>query len=174
MQKTDTAPRVFVGTYAKYNAGRLRGFWVDLEDFAGDRPAFLEHCRQLHNDEHDPELMFPDYEHFPSEFYGECEMPERLFKWLELDTPERELLAAYIDATGDDDADIDSARDHHVGTYHDGAAFAEETAEACAELGSALPAWLRHCIDWQRAWDRELRHDYSTSQTAGGLVIFHN
>ena len=173
-QKTDTAPRVFVGTYAKYNAGRLRGFWVDLEDFAGDRPAFLEHCRELHNDEHDPELMFPDYEGFPSEFYGECEMPGRLFEWLELDEDGRELLAAYMDATNDTRADIRDARDHYVGCYHDGAAFAEEIAEECEQLGSALPAWLRHCIDWQRAWKNELRHDYSTSEREAGLYIFHN
>jgi antirestriction protein len=179
-QKTDTAPRVFVGTYAKYNAGRLRGFWVDLEDFAGDRPAFLEHCRELHNDEHDPELMFPDYEGFPAEYYGECELAWRLFEWLELDEDDRELLAAYMDATNDRDADICDARDHYVGTYDSGADFAESLADDLGIIQTGMtktmPDWLVHCIDWQRAWENELRHDYSTSEGVNGrgLVIFHN
>ena len=40
--------RIYVGTYAKYNAGSIKGAWLDLEDYA-DRDAFLEACRELHN-----------------------------------------------------------------------------------------------------------------------------
>ena len=175
MQTTaNTTPRVYVGTYGKYNRGSLGGSWVDIERFAGDRNEFLAYCAEIHKDEHEPEFMFQDFEGFPREFYGESNLPERLFEWLELDEDEREILAAYIDATNDTRADIRDARDHYVGTYESGADFAEETAEACAELGSALPAWLRHCIDWERAWENELRHDYSTSERESGLYIFHN
>jgi antirestriction protein len=171
-QKTDTAPRVFVGTYAKYSAGRLRGFWVDLEDFAGDRPAFLEHCRELHNDEHEPELMFPDYEGFPAEYYGESEMPERLFEWLELDEDDRQLLAAYMDATSDTRADIRDARDHYAGTYDSGAEFAEAMAEEWGCIPKDLPAWIS--IDWEHSWEGGLRFDYSTSEHNGDTWFFHN
>ena len=175
MQTTaNTSPRVYVGTYGKYNNGNLAGQWLELEDFAGDREGFLARCAEIHKDEHDPEFMFQDFEGFPREFYSESSLPERLFEWLELDEEEREILAAYIDATNDDDADIRDAQDHYVGTYTSGAEFAEHTAEECAELGSALPAWLRHCIDWERAWECELRFDYTTSERDGGLYIFHN
>ena len=27
-------PRIYVGTYAKYNAGSIAGQWLDLEDYA--------------------------------------------------------------------------------------------------------------------------------------------
>jgi len=49
--------RIYVGTYAKYNAGSIKGAWLDLEDYS-DRDAFLEACRELHKDEQDPEFMF--------------------------------------------------------------------------------------------------------------------
>lgn len=172
--QANTSPRVYVGTYGKYNNGNLAGQWLELEDFAGDREGFLARCAQIHKDEHDPEFMFQDFEGFPREFYGESSLGDGLWEWLELDEDDREILAAYVDATGDESVDIRAARDHYVGTYTTGAEFAEQTAEECAELGSALPAWLRHCIDWERAWECELRHDYTTSERDGGLFIFHN
>lgn len=46
---------IYVGTYAKYNAGSLFGKWFDLSDFA-DKDEFLEACKELHKDEDDPEL----------------------------------------------------------------------------------------------------------------------
>jgi hypothetical protein len=27
-------PRIYVGTYAKYNAGSIAGAWLDLDDYA--------------------------------------------------------------------------------------------------------------------------------------------
>ena len=44
---------------AKYNAGSIKGAWLDLEYYA-DRDAFLEACKKLHEDESDPEFMFHD------------------------------------------------------------------------------------------------------------------
>ena len=78
-------PRIYVGTYAKYNAGSIAGQWLDLEDYA-DRNAFLEACHELHKDKQDPELMFQDFESFPREFYSESSAPPAaLWDWLELD-----------------------------------------------------------------------------------------
>jgi antirestriction protein len=176
MQTTaNTTPRVYVGTYGKYNRGSLGGSWVDLERFAGDRDAFLAYCAEIHKDEHEPEFMFQDFEGFPREFYGESNLPERLFEWLELDEEEREILAAYIDATNDDTADLRDARDHYVGTYASGAEFAQECADGLEHgMTKSVPGWLWNCIDWERAWECELRFDYTTSEREGGLYIFHN
>ena len=35
--------RIYVGTYAKYNNGSLRGEWVELSDFY-DLDDFMERC----------------------------------------------------------------------------------------------------------------------------------
>jgi antirestriction protein len=56
--------RIYVGTYAKYNAGSIKGAWFDLEDYS-DRDAFLKACRELHKNEQDPEFMFQSFQDFP-------------------------------------------------------------------------------------------------------------
>ena len=48
--------RIYVGTYAKYNEGSLRGKWIDLSD-CYDQDEFMEVCHELHQDEEEPELM---------------------------------------------------------------------------------------------------------------------
>ena len=48
-------PRIYVGTYAKYNDGSIAGKWLDLNDYE-DINAFYKACKKLHKDESDPEL----------------------------------------------------------------------------------------------------------------------
>src|SRR5262245_10389407 len=106
--------RIYVGTYAKYNAGSIKGAWLDLEDYS-DRDAFLEACRELHKDEQDPEFMFQGFEGFPRGFYNESSAPpDELWDWLKLDKDEQELLAVYQEHIGSD-GDIDTARDAFMG-----------------------------------------------------------
>ena len=57
-------PRVYVGTYKKYNEGNLKGGWVTLTDYKS-YAAFMTACRQLHKDERDPELMIQDVDDMP-------------------------------------------------------------------------------------------------------------
>lgn len=57
-------PRVYVGTYKKYNSGSLAGGWVSLNE-CEDYQAFLRKCRALHRGERDPEYMIQDSEGFP-------------------------------------------------------------------------------------------------------------
>src|SRR5262249_10037169 len=38
----------YTSVHTPYNAGSIKGAWLDLEDYA-DRDAFLEACRELHN-----------------------------------------------------------------------------------------------------------------------------
>ena len=52
---------VYVGTYAKYNSGSLKGEWLDLDNY-DSYDEFKDACNSLHADEEDPELMFQDWE----------------------------------------------------------------------------------------------------------------
>ena len=58
--------RIYVGTYAKYNAGSLAGAWIDPTDYLC-KQDFIDACNELHKDESDPELMFQDWE---GDFFG--------------------------------------------------------------------------------------------------------
>jgi len=57
-------PRVYVGTYGKYNRGSLKGGWVSLLE-CKDHQDFLRKCKALHRGERDPEYMIQDVEDFP-------------------------------------------------------------------------------------------------------------
>lgn len=59
-----TSPRVYVGTWKKYNEGSLKGRWIDLADFS-TYDDFLRYCGVVHSDERDPEFMIQDCENFP-------------------------------------------------------------------------------------------------------------
>ena len=107
--------RLYVGTYAAYNNGSIKGAWLDLEDYS-DREAFLEACAELHKGESDPEFMFQDYEGFPKAFYSESNVTAELWDWLELDEHDRELLEVYQENV-DESATIDQARDAYYGGF---------------------------------------------------------
>src|SRR3989304_3167367 len=118
-EAVSTAPAVYVGTYAKYNEGSIKGAWLDLDDYAS-KDEFLKAATELHKDEADPELMFQDYEGFPKRYYGESSLDDKLWDWLALDEDDRELLEVYIDSVGDKDATIEDARDHFRGKEKSG------------------------------------------------------
>lgn len=60
----NTNPKVYVGTYGKYNSGSIAGAWIDLVK-CGTYEGFLAQCRETHKDEHDPEYMIQDCECMP-------------------------------------------------------------------------------------------------------------
>jgi antirestriction protein len=128
--KAPSGPAVYVGTYAKYNDGSIKGAWLNLEDYA-DKDEFLEACKELHKDEEDPEPMFQGYEGFPERYYSESSIDEKVWDWLNLDEEDRKILEAYIDLMNDSKATIDQAKDAYMGqakSKEDWAAdFLEET-----------------------------------------------
>ena len=71
--------RIYVGTYAKYNEGSLRGKWIDLSD-CYDQDEFMEVCHELHQDEEEPELMFQDWENIPEAFIDEGHLDSNFFE----------------------------------------------------------------------------------------------
>ena len=169
---SSTEPRLYVGTYAKYNAGSIGGAWLTLSDYA-DREDFLAACRELHKDEGDPELMFQDFEGFPRAWYSESSAPEAiLWEWLDLNDDERLAFGAYVNNIGDG-ATIEDFRDAWQGQWDSGADFAQHIAEECGEIPKDLPAWI--VIDWDASWKCNLRFDYFESDDAEGRNhIFRN
>ena len=110
------APRVYVGTYGKYNSGSIEGKWLDLEDYTS-RDEFLEACQELHGPgEH--EFMFQDFENVPKGLISESHIAPEMWDWLDLDDDERELLAVYQDNVNQD-GDIDEARENFAGKFKD-------------------------------------------------------
>nr|WP_298659105.1 antirestriction protein ArdA [uncultured Flavobacterium sp.] len=169
-----TTPRLYVGTYAKYNNGSIQGAWMDLDSFS-DADEFIEAIKELHSDEEDPEFMFQDYEGFPECFYSESMSTkeiEQLYEYLNMDEEDRELLTMYAEATGYsiEDIDLSDAQDAFHGTADSEAGFAEQIAEECGEIPKDMPSWI--VIDWEASWKCNLRHDYNTATADDGTIWF--
>lgn len=154
------SPRIYVGTFAKYNAGSIRGAWIELEGH--DAESFAEACRNLHSDEHDPEIMLQDFEGFPRDFYSESGLSETLWEWMECTEEEREVWEAYAEAVGYPigETTLEQAQEAYAGEYDSQMHFAEAICVECELIPSALPSWIASCIDWQAVWDSALRFDY--------------
>lgn len=169
-----TTPRIYVGTYAKYNDGSIAGKWLNLEDYAGAE-EFMQACQELHADEEDPEFMFQDYEGFPECFYSESTSSseiEKLYEFISMDEDDRKLIEMYAEATGYsiDEINLSDAQDAFHGTADGEADFAERMAEECGNIPKDLPSWI--VIDWEASWNFNLRYDYNTATDDDGTIYF--
>jgi antirestriction protein len=167
---TATATRIYVGTYAKYNAGSLKGKWLDLEDYA-DADEFAAACAELHADEHDPELMFQDWEGIPEGMIGESHLSADVWEWLAMDEDDREVLAMYRAAV-DSTATLEAAQEAYQGNHYSSEQdFAQELADDLGiEIGNT---WPHNCIDWEQAARDLFMQDYTSHRdSAGNLWVF--
>ncbi|HBE2486710.1 TPA: antirestriction protein ArdA, partial [Escherichia coli] len=114
-----------VGTWRKYNGGSIAGRWFDLTSFDDER-GFFEACRELHQDEADPELMFQDYEGFPGNMASECHINWAYVEGFRQARDEgcEEAYRLWVEDTGE--TDFDRFRDAWLGTADSEEAFAIE------------------------------------------------
>ena len=143
--------KTYVSTYAKYNNGSLKGSWVDLTEFS-DYSEFLEYCKNLHSDEHQPELMFQDFEG-PKGLYSESDLSE-VYDYL--DALDRSGIDAEAFEAGYElDIPLESIADAYYGQYRNDSDFAYDYS------AGLIPehVWPLNCIDWHQA-ARELMYDF--------------
>jgi len=133
--------KVYVGTYAKYNAGSIAGAWLNLADYE-DKDAFFEACRKLHSDENDPELMFQDWEGLASAAVSECDIEDAAFELANLDKHELEAVEAFIALSGCGlEESIESARDGY-GCYDSPTEWAAFEIEAFGDIPEHLQGYI--------------------------------
>lgn len=124
--------RVYVGTYAKYNAGSLEGAWLDLADYT-DKDEFLEDCRELHKDEDDPEFMFQDTEEVPGGLVTESSVSPECWEVLKAyDEYDEGAVNAYLYLFSEwNEADF---QDRYRGEFDSWEKMAEELMDDTGEL----------------------------------------
>jgi antirestriction protein len=154
--------KIYVGTYGKYNAGSIKGAWLDLEDY-NSKQEFIDACYKLHADENDPELMFQDWEDIPSSFISESSLDERTWEWLSLDEDERQTVSAYLDEV-DQSSDVDSALEAFDGEHDSEEDWARDFWEQTG-MSSQLPEFAQNYIDYQ---------GFARDASMGGDITFVN
>jgi antirestriction protein len=148
-------PRIYVGTYAKYNAGSIGGAWLELDDYS-DEQEFTDACLELHSDETDPELMFQDYENIPSALHDNI---TGIYEYIEF------CKNSYLDQDAIDAGlylgiSLENLEEAYQGQYDIDEDFAEAFAEERG-LVDDNAQWPHNCIDWKRA-ARDFMYDYSS------------
>ncbi|MDV4011862.1 antirestriction protein [Elizabethkingia anophelis] len=166
--------RVYVGTYGKYNDGSIFGEWLTLSDYA-DKDEFYDACRELHDDEEDPEFMFQDYENIPNGLIGECWISDSIFEVLEaledMDETRKEAFLIWCNnghrklSEGEIDDLISDFDDDYIGEYKDEEDFAYEQVEQMD-----LPEFAKTYFDYE-AYARDL---FSSDYWSDGGHVFYN
>lgn len=164
-------PKLYVGTYKKYNEGNLGGAWLNLFDYA-DKDEFIEACKELHADESDPELMFQDAEYVPN--YSESSVDEALWELTDLADDEYEAFIDFANNLGSTELpNVDDFRDAYYGQWDSMRAFAENLAEELGYYKILEDAGLSaHYFDDEAfARDLEVGGDYWISKNG---YVFRN
>ena len=152
--------QIYVGTYAKYNNGSLFGKWLELSDYS-DLEEFIEACKELHNDEEDPELMFQDWEEIPEGLINESWLSENFFslrdatETLKDDQQEAFLVwcnnGSYNVTSEDANNLLSNFKDAYCGKYASEEDYAYEYVENCYDL----PEFAKTYFDYEK-FAREL------------------
>jgi antirestriction protein len=151
---------IYVGTYAKYNAGNLEGVWLVLEEF-DSYEEFMEAARKAHDDEADPELMFQVHRYIPGGLVDESHVAPEV--WEMLDEMDYYAACAYVECFGRWDRIGFHAK--YLGEYESWRQFAEELLEDTGEL-SEIPERLQAYFDYE-AYARDLRLSGDIVESSG-------
>jgi antirestriction protein len=154
--------KIYVGTYGKYNAGSIKGEWLDLEDY-NSKQEFIDACYKLHPDEHDPEFMFQDWEEIPDKYIAESSIDEALWDWLKLPEHEREIASIYFNDV-DQSAEPEQAIEAYEGEYDSEEDWAREFWESTGMAGE-IPKFAQNYIDYK---------SYAHDAQIGGDMTFVN
>lgn len=153
--------RIYVGTYAKYNEGSLKGEWLDLEDYA-DKDEFYKACKELHDDEDDPEFMFQDWEDIPDGMVSESHVDEKCWELIEAyDEFDEGVVKAYCACFGE--WDRKDFQDRFHGEFNSWEDMAAELLEETGALDQ-VPENLRYYFDYEK---------YANDMRLGGDMVEH-
>lgn len=172
LRKGECMSKIYVGTYHKYNSGSIKGDWLELSEFA-NKDEFIQACIELHKDEHDPELMFQDWEDIPSHFIGESHLDEKVWDWMELSPEEKSTVAIYMDEV-DHNAPFQEALDCYEGEFESEEDWAMEFWDYTGMLDE-IPKFAQNYIDYEQfARDARLGGDMSFVRKGHKVRVFRN
>lgn len=166
-------PRIYVGTYAKYNNGSISGSWLDLESY-DSRFEFMQACAVLHFDEADPELMFQDWEGIPDKFISESHLAEDIWpNWIDMDTSTRACCALAWDNV-DKNMTAKQVINRYAGAFDSEVDWAHEIWSDTGMLND-IPEFAQRYIDYTAyARDCQLEGSVTFVRKQGQIHVFHN
>jgi antirestriction protein len=186
----EATPKIYVGTYYKYNNGSIFGEWLELNDY-NNINDFYQACKKLHKDENDPEYMFQDWENIEDSFIGESWISKNYFiimkarekakkektiipfgLWLELYEYDIKELFNNSDDLDHDDL-YNYFMDSYLGHYEDGADYAYHYYYDNYDMDLEPIKSLSYYLDWVRVWESEFE-SYNYNDQNGYIFKYWN
>ena len=166
-------PRIYVADLAAYNAGNLRGVWIDADQ---DADAIRAEIQTMLAESPEPgaeEWAIHDYEGFGGIKLHESEDLDEVARLAELLSEHGDLFAKLVDHFGRDDLDeaVRAMEESYAGEYDSLADWAQQFAE---DTGPPDCGPYTDYIDWESfARDAEMGGDIFTIETGGKVHVFH-
>ena len=142
---TENNPRIYAGTYGKYNSGSIFGKWFDLTEYKNLK-EFYNALKDYHKNEYDPEFMFQDYENIPTCLIGESWIHEEIFDYIEEIQKGNicyevfnDFLSDYYSFDFDSISEaIEKAQERFLGNFNSLREYAEEELDRITEEFEAI------------------------------------
>lgn len=162
-------PRIYVANLAAYNAGTLKGAWIEPSSDAEELAQQIADAIGGNVDR--DEWAFHDYDGFPD--MGEHPSLEDVAAMVELleEHPYYVVKAAQGFA-GDDMAELKKWLDEGYGTYESETQYAEEFVDGIGGLEQLDRQTLENHFDWD-SFTREVLDGRYSVRTPEGLLVFN-
>jgi antirestriction protein len=173
----EQAPRIYVASLSDYNAGRLHGIWISLDDDIESTWSQLHGMLAASPEPHAEEWAIHDYEGFGPLALDEWEniaQVQRVANGIAEHGEAFAHWAALLDRRFWDDQ-LERFGDHYQGTWSTVEAFAEQMLDDLGvELDDIGPTWLQPYISIDvAAFARDLTTtDYRISEGKEGVHVF--
>tara|TARA_Y100000310_G_scaffold96869_1_gene94581 strand:- start:1210 stop:1794 length:585 start_codon:yes stop_codon:yes gene_type:complete len=192
MKNNTESPRVYVGSYKKYNEGSIFGKWFDLEDYSDQEEytkALQEHHKKEYNIYNDIEFMAQDWENLPD--CCVCDGWVWSGVWDVLEGVDADKLEAFWSWFGDsghghnltDETDaqdiIEQFNDVYIGhfEYMDEVLGWVEEQEAenyhlyyGEDVYNSAMSNIFNCVNWESVWNSDYRHSFYYDDKTGSLT----
>ena len=181
-------PKVYVGTWAKYNRGSIAGGWLALNE-CKDYQTFLRKCKALHRSERDPEFMIQDTEDFPDGLSCGDWLSEQDFLDVKQAASEgdgyladegdtamtlaEQLRVALLAQVGKTDAKPVTAKPDDKAAIKRGQSdacidYAERELARCDNSKALLEEYMQ---EWTKVWQDQSMLDYNRKRFSGAVRL---
>ena len=146
VKASNDIPMIYIADLAAYNAGMLRGEWIEVEPYPEDRLT-ADRISELLEEWDAEEYAVHDHQGFPPGFVTEHPNLEALEFWAELVEHDEELAWAYS-AIIDDAHGLDpwewkqDMQDRFLGSADSATDYAAELVETSGYIQEDLPWWI--------------------------------
>lgn len=163
------SPRIYVANLAAYNAGRLKGRWIEPST---DSEELSQQVVDAIGGNPDHEWAFHDYDGFPD--MGENPDLEDVAAMAELlEEHPRHVIEAAQDFVGSGDLDgLKQWLDAGYGVFDSEREYAEQYIDDMGGPSGLGKTVLERYFDYD-AYARDLFHEIASARTSEGIIVFN-